>query len=171
MIEDISDEEENISMIEDISDEEEDVDETEWDVLKYQLECSEILVGELQINCHALEENNADLLHLNLTLRDEMSELQRKVHLLEIKQHQLLRTMLLRTMTWPCPDKHVKYITETRYRQGAVCIKDNDKGTNFYAGLPSYERFNGLFQLLLPLIPPKLVSNSDLSLMDEYGLS
>ena len=49
---------------------------------------------------------------------------------------------------------------------GVEIIKNDDKATCFYTGIPKYSQFLKLFDLLRPLVPAK--AEYDLSLIDEF---
>ena len=51
---------------------------------------------------------------------------------------------------------------------GVDTIKDDDKATCFYTGISRYAQFICLFNLLVPVIPKKDFTKSDLSLCDEF---
>ena len=116
------------------------------------VETNEVEIGELQLQLDVLEDNYYNVLQENVSLKDLVESLQTRVNSLEGFQLQ-------------------EGISTQRYIQpksncGVEIIKNDDKATCFYTGIPKYSQFLKLFDLLRPLVPAK--AECDLSLIDEF---
>ena len=119
-----------------------DCETEEQEDIQYELQCAcaqaEIDIGELQLELHKLQQENAQLHHENVELKNAVKE-QGFLHnitnslVLQIKQLQL-------------------QLNRVAVKFGADFIKDDDTKTCFYTGLPSYQLFHGLFDLLYPVM-------------------
>ena len=114
------------------------------------VETNEVEIGELQQQLDVLEDNYYNVLQENVSLKDLVESLQTRVNSLEGFQLQ-------------------EGISTQRYIQpksncGVEIIKNDDKATCFYTGIPKYSQFLKLFDLLRPLVPAK--AECDLSLMN-----
>ena len=113
------------------------------------VETNELEIGELQLQVELLEENYYDVLQENVHLKDLVESLQTKLEGLQLQE-----------------DISTQQRIQPKCKYGVEIIKNDDKATCFYTGIPKYCQFLKLFDLLLPLVPAK--SESDLSLIDEF---
>ena len=115
-----------------------------------QLQMKEIEIGEIQME-------NEELLQVNMKLSEENLQL----------KSQILRFDVCCT-NYMYLNKHMQ-MEKAKNRFGAHSLKNDDRKTCFYTGLPSYKLFEGLFQLLQPLLSKDL-SRSRCTLFDELLL-
>ena len=93
-----------------------------------------------------LDEMNADLQCENLQLKDQVHE---KLISTQVEQTSLLSEhMSLDSKV----DRLQLQLGRAASKLGANVIKGNDEATRFYTGLPSYQLFYGIFEMLKPLI-------------------
>ena len=119
--------------------------------LMHHLEMKEIEVGELQIENEKLFQANRELYEENCQLK---------------KQIIGVNVAFSFTTSSLCNEMRME---KSKIRFGAHSLKNDNKKTCFYTGLPSYEVFEGLFELLQPLLSKDL-SKSSCPLFDELLL-
>ena len=117
----------------------------------HQLELKEIEVGELQIE-------NEELFQANRELYEENCQLRRQI----IGVNEAFSY----SASSSCNEMRME---KDMIRFGAHSLKNDDKKTCFYTGLPSYVVFEGLFELLQPLLSKDL-SKTSCPMFDELLL-
>ena len=123
-----------------------ETDQSSDEGLIHQLELKEVEIGELQIDNKILVQDNERLGEENLLLKSQLSEL--------MCVHNITSSALK---------------SQKSNEFSARVLKGDDKKVCFYTGLPSYDVFKGLYQLLEPLLL-KDESKSYISLIDELLL-
>jgi hypothetical protein len=137
-----------------------DVDESigstciETDIESYEYE-----IGELQLQLDEVLHTNNDLLEENLALKNQVFSLQNRIQLLQSSQQQ-------QCLQFQHNMSSLQRITSATF--GVTMIKGDDKATCFYTGLSRYSTFDGVFNILLPLVPLKKAELAELSLIDEF---
>lgn len=127
--------------------------------LIHQLEMNEVEIGELQIECQQLLFCNHTLEQENLELRSQLSQS------LPVIMMQPVPVFIPNQKVQPDPHQ---LVTETKFnRFSATLLKDNNNLVCFYTGLPTYDLFIGLCDLLRPLVPTQNAKHQRLEVHDE----
>ena len=120
--------------------------------LWHALESQEVEIGHCQIEIERLKQEIEDLEYKNQSLKEQN---QRVIYIMQSRQNDGNRSLMMAINELKLKLHNCTF--------GASMIKDDDRKTCFYTGLPSYQQFLALFKLLQPLIKP----SSGQSLMDE----
>ena len=130
-------------------------EEDEQDLRKL-VEIQEVEIGELQIE-------NEQLIQENTKLREEIDKLRTQMV-------QLTHLCSLSSQSATIAEQQVLSIAQQAQQKKAeftaLSLKGDDEKVRFYTGLPNYEVFEKLYQLLEPLLS-KDDKKSTISLFDE----